>query len=230
MKASLSLLTLFVTFLLAFPAPVASVTLTYTINPSERVCFHTMSTHKNEKLAFYFAVQRGGDFDVDYDVIDPNGIHILGGTKERQGDFVFASKEVGEYSFCLSNGMSTVAEKVVDFDISVEHEVKADLYNPSNDLPSPLPKNEEANRKVEETAEPIHALLDDVYVELMNIHRMQKHFKTRENRNFATVKSTESRVFWFSVTECMLIVAVSVGQVVVIQGFFGNSGGKGLRV
>ena len=43
--------------------------------------------------------------------------------KERQGDYVFTANEVGEYSFCFSNDMSTFAEKVVDFEISVENNV-----------------------------------------------------------------------------------------------------------
>lgn len=41
------------------------------------------------------------------------------GEKERQGDFAFTAQQVGEYSFCFSNEMSTFAEKFVDFEISV---------------------------------------------------------------------------------------------------------------
>lgn len=39
--------------------------------------------------------------------------------KERQGDFVFTAKEMGEYRFCFDNDMSTFAEKLVDFEIAV---------------------------------------------------------------------------------------------------------------
>lgn len=41
------------------------------------------------------------------------------GEKERQGDFVFTANQVGEYSFCFDNSMSTFADKFVDFEISV---------------------------------------------------------------------------------------------------------------
>lgn len=41
------------------------------------------------------------------------------GAKERQGDFVFTANEVGEYRFCFDNEMSTVTDKVVDFEIAV---------------------------------------------------------------------------------------------------------------
>jgi hypothetical protein len=65
-------------------------------------------------------VQAGGSFDIDYEVKDPHQKVILDGTKERQGDFVFTAQQSGEYSFCFSNDMSTFAEKVVDFEISVQ--------------------------------------------------------------------------------------------------------------
>jgi len=64
-------------------------------------------------------VQAGGSFDIDYEVKDPQGKVILDGTKERQGDFVFTAQNAGEYSFCFSNDMSTFAEKIVDFEITV---------------------------------------------------------------------------------------------------------------
>lgn len=43
----------------------------------------------------------------------------MAGEKERQGDFVFTANDVGEYRFCFNNEMSTFAEKVVDFEITV---------------------------------------------------------------------------------------------------------------
>jgi len=64
-------------------------------------------------------VQSGGAFDIDYEVKDPHQKIILDGQKERQGDFVFTAQQSGEYSFCFSNDMSTFAEKVVDFEITV---------------------------------------------------------------------------------------------------------------
>ena len=37
-----------------------------------------------EKLGFYFAVQSGGNFDVDYDITDPNVRILISGQAERQ--------------------------------------------------------------------------------------------------------------------------------------------------
>jgi emp24/gp25L/p24 family/GOLD len=64
-------------------------------------------------------VQAGGSFDIDYTVKDHNEKIVLDGERERQGDFVFTAQTAGEYSFCFSNDMSTFAEKLVDFEITV---------------------------------------------------------------------------------------------------------------
>ena len=64
-------------------------------------------------------VQSGGSFDIDYRVVGPYERIVLDGSKERQGDFVFTANDQGEYRFCFDNEMSTVTDKVVDFEISV---------------------------------------------------------------------------------------------------------------
>jgi hypothetical protein len=99
-----------VSLLLAYCTAVYATALTYRLDAHE--------------VAFYFAVQSGGSFDIDYSVVGPgpNGGPekvILDGVKERQGDFVFTANEVGEYRFCFNNEMSTFAEKLVDFEIAV---------------------------------------------------------------------------------------------------------------
>lgn len=64
-------------------------------------------------------VQSGGSFDIDFEVTSPTGKVVIDGQKERQGDFVFTGNEVGDYSFCFNNEMSTVTDKFVDFEIAV---------------------------------------------------------------------------------------------------------------
>jgi len=45
---------------------------------------------------------------------------------------------------------------------------------------------------------------------LSNIQRTQKYFHTRHHRNYSTVLSTQSRIFWFSTLECVLMIAMSL--------------------
>ena len=67
-------------------------------------------------------MQSGGSFDIDFEVKDPNDKILLDGVRERQGDYVLTANTVGEYAFCFENDMSTLTEKLVDFDIMVESE------------------------------------------------------------------------------------------------------------
>lgn len=47
-----------------------------------------------EKVGFYFSVQSGGSFDIDYVVQDPNEKVLLEGQGERQGDYIFTANTV----------------------------------------------------------------------------------------------------------------------------------------
>ena len=45
-------------------------------------------------IGFYFSVQSGGDFEVDYTVMDPDDKVLLEGVNERQGDYIFTANKV----------------------------------------------------------------------------------------------------------------------------------------
>ena len=151
-------------------------------------------------------MQSGGSFDVDYKVTGPNDKVILDGVKERQGDFVFTANEIGEYSFCFSNDMSTFAEKLVDFEIAIENESRAELPSKQGTSPEHLSSLEESLFKLSG--------------QLSTISRNQKYFRTRENRNFSTVRSTEGRIFNFSVVESLMMVTMAALQVFIVRFFF----------
>ena len=53
-------------------------------------------------LGFYFAVQSGGNFEVDYTVMDPDDKVLLEGINERQGDYIFTANKVCVTSDSLS--------------------------------------------------------------------------------------------------------------------------------
>lgn len=56
--------------------------------------------------------------------------------------------------------------------------------------------------------------------QLSTISRNQKYFRTRENRNFATVNSTENRIVNFSMIQSFLVVCMAGLQVFVVRFFF----------
>ncbi|CAK7272292.1 hypothetical protein SEPCBS57363_005056 [Sporothrix epigloea] len=189
-----------------FAADVAATALTYKLAAGEKACFYAQAPSKGQKIAFYFAVQSGGSFDVNYEVTDPNGRILLDGLNERQGDFVFTAKEAGEHQFCFDNEMSTYTDKYVDFEISVENEARVAL-------PSKQGSSNEQTNALGETAYRISG-------QLSTITRNQKYFRTRENRNFSTVRSTEKRIINFSFIQSGLIVCMGALQVFVVRFFF----------
>lgn len=72
-------------------------------------------------------VQAGGSFDIDFDIKDPNEKLLLDGQRERSGDYVLTANTVGEYAFCFENDMSTLTDKLLDFDIMVESEPRREV-------------------------------------------------------------------------------------------------------
>ncbi|KAK5120883.1 hypothetical protein LTR85_005950 [Meristemomyces frigidus] len=196
---------------------VSATALTYKLVPNEKECFYTQVDKEGAKVAFYFAVQSGGSFDIDYKVFGPTREPgkdriVLEGEKERQGDFVFTANEVGEYRFCFDNSMSTVSDKLVDFEIAVENEVRSQLPQKAGAAPEQL-------SGVEETVLKLSG-------QVSTLVRQQKYFRTRENRNFSTVRSTEGRIFRFSLIESGLMVAMAALQVFIVKMFF-TGGRKG---
>ncbi|KAH7318418.1 emp24/gp25L/p24 family/GOLD-domain-containing protein [Stachybotrys elegans] len=192
--------------LACFATNVAATALTYQLAAHEKACFFADTKKDGEKVAFYFAVQSGGSFDVDFVVEGPGNKIIMDGQKERQGDFVFTANKAGSYSFCFNNEFSTFAEKFVDFEIAVENESRAQLPSKQGSSPEQTSVLEESIFKISG--------------QISTISRNQKYFRTRENRNFSTVASTEKRIINFSLIQIALIVCMGALQVFVVRFFF----------
>jgi protein ERP2 len=184
--------------------------LSTTIAANERLCFYADVDKVGEKIGFYFAVQSGGSFDIDFDVKDPAHEVILDGNRERQGDYVLTANTIGEYAFCFENDMSTLTEKLVDFDIMVESE-------PRREPPAKPGQIAEHTSALEESVFRLNGML-------LSIKRTQKHFHTRENRGFAVVKLIQNRLFWYAIFESLGVIGMAVFQVYVLQTFFNKTG------
>jgi len=192
--------------LVMFARTSSATALTYNVAAHEKACFYVYADEPGKKIAFYFAVQSGGSFDIDYVVKTARDRIAIQGERERQGDFVFTANYQGEYSFCFSNDMSTFAEKMVDFEITVENEVRPTNFKEGSLPPQSLGIMEESIFRLSNS--------------LNNIARTQKYFRTRENRNFSTVVSTETRIFYFALAESICIIIMSLIDVFVVKNLF----------
>jgi hypothetical protein len=124
--------------------------------------------------------------------------------------------------------MSTVTDKFVDFEIAVsttEPRNAAIITLPNAcfglqvenearvNLPSKQGSSPEQTTSLEESVFKLSG-------QLSTISRNQKYFRTRENRNFSTVRSTEKRIVNFSLIQCGLVVCMGALQVFVVRFFF----------
>ncbi|TKY88704.1 hypothetical protein EX895_002335 [Sporisorium graminicola] len=217
--SAVSLLTtlLLLTLTVLTPRSVSAAALTTLVEPHEHACFYAWVDAAGEKVGFYFAVQSGGHFDIDFAVHDPDNKLIVAGHKERQLDIIFTGNTVGEYSFCFENAMSTIAEKLIDFDITVESEPRLDL---------PI----QPAKLLKEHSAPLEEGIGNIADKLTQIARTQRYFRVRENRNFDTVRSTQSKIFWYSVVESVTMVGISVAQVYIVRALFEKGSTKRYRV
>ncbi|EOR01465.1 hypothetical protein E3P92_00461 [Wallemia ichthyophaga] len=192
--------------------PINSSALTTTIDAAQRSCFYANVDKRGEKIGFYFAVQSGGDFNLDWEVLDPEGLGVIHGEKDRQGDFIFTGNKIGEYKFCFYNRLSSIEEKLVDFDILVESEPRHQLPKHSNEL-----------------KEHTHSLEDSIYKiqgQISTLQRNQRYFRTRENRNNATVSSTRRRLKTYAFLEALAVIFMSAAQVWIVKNFFATSSAR----
>ncbi|KAG5650850.1 hypothetical protein H0H81_010765 [Sphagnurus paluster] len=186
--------TLFFLLYLALSAHAAALTTLLAAN--ERLCFYADVDKAGEKIGFYFAVQSGGSFDIDFDIKDPNQKLLLAGERERQGDYVLTANTAGEYAFCFENDISTLTGKLVDFDIMVESE-------PRREAPAKPGQIADQTSALEESVFRLNGML-------MNIKRLQKHFHTSENRGFDIVRSTQNRIFWYAILQTAGVIGMAV--------------------
>ncbi|KAJ1552728.1 hypothetical protein HK096_010638, partial [Nowakowskiella sp. JEL0078] len=157
-----------------------ALTLTYTLDPHERACFYSHATYIGEKLQFFYSVRSGGEFDVDYEVLHPDKSIQSTGTKERSADFVFSAKQIGEYSFCFSNGMSSFSEKVLDFEISTQKEVEKPAGH--NTFTGTAEQQQRAKLMVASMQD----VVDDMMENVAGLRRHQGQLRVRTSRSLST--------------------------------------------
>jgi hypothetical protein len=206
------MLSLFVTIICWFGL-VQATALTFTLAPNEKQCFYAFNNRQNANIGYYFAVQAGGSFDINYTVKGPNTQIIVSEEKQRQGDYLFNADQIGEYEFCFDNEMSTFAEKVIDFEIKTDDDLEA------NQRKANLPNAPTENVAVEN----MQLSVEKIEKKLSLLENSLNYYKTRNNRNQSTVKSTETRIFWFSLFDLILMLAMAGFQVAVVKFFFQGS-------
>ena len=154
-----------------------------------------------------YQVLKGGELDINFLVENPLEVYIVI-DRRSDGWWPLEIKETGEYGICLDNTFSKLSSKLVFLSI-----VTQDLAK-KRELDSEVPRN-----ATDHSAAVIEKL-NNIDQRLSKIVSLQHYFQAREARHRLTLESNNSRVFWWSLLECVVMVAAWLAQVVVIRSLF----------
>jgi len=125
---------------------------------------------------------------------------IFQGTNERS--YSFRTRFDGRYAICFNNEMSRFTPKVIQFQISGS--TKWGL----------------ANTESEKSLSPMEKSVRKIATETELLNAMQTFLRNREIRNRRTQESTNTRVFWTTAAESLVLVGVAVAQVYFLRRSF----------
>jgi hypothetical protein len=159
-----------------------------------------------------FQVASGGFLDIDLAVKKPNGEAVY--TAERKTTDRFSAgvtdQDIGEWSACFSNKMSTLTAKAVSFNFRLGEGYDGDEVHLQGN-------NKVATRK---EIVPIEQNILKLASELIDIRELQNYANVRERAHRDTTESTNDRVKWFSVCEFILLLITNVWQIHTLRQFF----------
>lgn len=187
--------------LLLFLILIAIATLTdghlITIDPHQEECFHE-KLQRGTKIKFTFEVLDGGSLDLDLTIKDPNNYVIHSEQRQTSGRYTIEANQDGAHSYCFSNKMSTVATKIVMFNVEFS-DVKKE-------------SDQEQDK------------LGNMVIELTGLITGVKHemdfLAARDRLHRRISELINSRVTMWSLFEVFLTLIVAVGQTYYVKRFF----------
>ena len=202
------------------------------------ICVYAQAKYRGEKLAFYYSVQSAGasgNYEISTQVHSPKDEVVLEADKYSTGDYVFSATSPGEYSFCFINHDS--AEKMIYIDVTAESDTitQNGLAGSEAVKPPAGSTDHAAKQDLKQTVSNLDSLTLSLNAKMDALHKQMMYIKTRESRNISTgmifkvskniiVKSTQSRIRWFTFLESSLMIGISAAQVFLIRTFFSRPG------
>lgn len=197
--------------------------ITFELKKGQKDCFYTLTADTDCNISYYFAVQEGegNDFEVNYEVFGPADkyVPILERSRERQGEWSFLGEHKGEYAFCFYGGKEH--DKIIDLEINYKCEREEDIQAQRRKARKVQRNLRES--KVDPLQESLENSVDKIERQLYLLERNMQYYKTRNNRNHYTVRSTDRRIVLFSTYGILLVIGMSCAQVLLLQWFFKNS-------
>ena len=167
-------------------------------------CFYD-NIETNVSCSLEYAPITGANPQLDTFIESPQGQLIYKAEKKDYDLFRFVSTSPGVYRFCFSNVYDSVFQtNLVYFDF---------VNGKGDDESFPGASTQTALTQMETTAYSIHEAL-------AVMEQYQNHHRIREANGRIAAESLNSRVQWWSLSQGLVIVFVSILQVFVLRRFF----------
>ncbi|KAH9071650.1 emp24/gp25L/p24 family/GOLD-domain-containing protein [Lactarius deliciosus] len=163
---------------------------------SRKECFFE-DLHVNDQMTVTYQVGGGGHLDIDFWVSSPDGNAIRKNIRYSTGTVSVTAEKDGRYEYCFSNQMSSIADKIVSFNV---HGV---IY-------------------IGEGADgaPLNARSEHWHTGLTSVKDEQEYIVVRERTHRNTAESTNARVKWWSIMQAVVLFSVVAWQVYYLKSFF----------
>ncbi|XP_053549933.1 transmembrane emp24 domain-containing protein 5 [Bombina bombina] len=185
---------------------------TFTLRAGQKECFF-QPMKKDASLEIEYQVLDGAGLDVDFYLVSPEGETLV--AEERQSDGVHTVEtEDGDYQFCFDNTFSRVSEKVIFFELILDH--VGDDGNEKEDWKNYIVGTDLLDMKLEDIMETINS----VKGRLSKSVQLQTLLKAFEARDRNVQESNLDRVNFWSVFNLVVMVVVSAVQVYMLRSLF----------
>ncbi|KAM9327273.1 transmembrane emp24 domain-containing protein 5 [Gastrophryne carolinensis] len=185
---------------------------TFTLPAGQRECFF-QPMKKAATLEIEYQVLDGAGLDVDFYLISPNGDMVL--SESRQSDGVHTVETVdGDYQFCFDNTFSRMSEKVIFFELILDH--MNEEGTEQEDWKNYVIGTDILDMKLEDILETINSVKGRLGKSL----QLQTLLKAFEARDRNLQESNCDRVNFWSMVNLLVMVVVSIIQVFLLKSLF----------
>eukprot|EP00669_Euglena_mutabilis_P006823 TRINITY_DN2304_c0_g1_i1.p2 TRINITY_DN2304_c0_g1~~TRINITY_DN2304_c0_g1_i1.p2 ORF type:complete len:218 (+),score=79.71 TRINITY_DN2304_c0_g1_i1:23-655(+) len=177
--------------------------LTLKVDPHAEHCAYEDVPQAGDRVFFSFQVTAGGALDLDVVIHGPDNPDLWVVERESEGRAMFKAPAAGKYIFCLSNKMTTLTTKTVQFHLAVGD-------------PALLLVKGKGPKRPDAIARSIVRLEEG----LMEIRDEQQYLRTRERVHRDAAEVTNTRVMLWAVLESSMLVVMGLGQVYYLRRCF----------
>ncbi|XP_075472543.1 transmembrane emp24 domain-containing protein 5 [Ascaphus truei] len=185
---------------------------TFTLPAGQKECFF-QAMKKEASMEIEYQVLDGAGLDINFYLVSPNGETLI--FDDRQSDGVHTVEtEHGDYQFCFDNTFSHLSEKVIFFELILDH--MNDEGNEQEDWKNYIIGTDLLDMKLEDILETINSVKGRL-TKSVHIQTLLKAFEARD-RNIQ--ESNLDRVNFWSTFNLLVMVVVSAVQVYMLRSLF----------